>query len=141
MEKYQEMKNRHQKEFGELPIFFAFNNEQFKEGMEKSGLNVEDTNLIFKLPGGGFYKREDSSLIKEWYTRTEQEFENAISEDTTGEGFILEMFDYELSNHEYCITGDLEETLRVTGFTFEEVENNPALKNGLLKAIKNQNNY
>ena len=138
-ETYQQITKRHQKEFGKLPIFFAFNTQQFKEGMERFGLKETDILSIFKLPGGGFYKREDSDLIKEWYERTEREFKNALSEDTTGEGFIFEMFDYELSNHEYCVTGDLEETLNAAGFTFQQVESNPALKNGLKKAIGNQN--
>jgi len=139
METYVQMKNRHQREFDDLPIFFAFSNEQFKKGMEKLGLTENDTHLIFKINGGGFYKKTDSHLLQSYLGRTNLEMKQAISEDTSGEGFIYQMFNYELSNYEYVVTGELEDTLDATGFTYEEIQNNPALKNGLDKAIANQN--
>jgi hypothetical protein len=40
---YEEWKNTKQKEFDELPIFFAFNDKQFKEAMEERGLTENDT--------------------------------------------------------------------------------------------------
>ena len=46
------------------------------------------------------------------------------------------MFNYELANHEYCITWDITDTLESLGLTREDIENNKNLKNGLEKAIK-----
>jgi hypothetical protein len=56
----------------------------------------------------------------------------------TGEGFILEMFDYELSNHEFTYTGDTEDTIDALGLSQGDFDNNPALKAGLRLAIKAQ---
>ena len=44
------------------------------------------------------------------------------------------MFLYELANHEYCITYELEDTLEAVGLTIQEVENSKALKHGLVLA-------
>jgi len=38
MNKYDEVKNRHQKRVNDFPLGFAFSNEQFKNMMEKWGL-------------------------------------------------------------------------------------------------------
>ena len=46
------------------------------------------------------------------------------------------MFKYELRNHEYNITHDLEDTLKSLNITGEEIELKENLKQGLLKAIK-----
>jgi hypothetical protein len=48
------------------------------------------------------------------------------------------MFSYELSNHEYIITCDVSDALAALGLTEDDVNNNPMLKEGLLKAVKAQ---
>jgi hypothetical protein len=57
--------------------------------------------------------------------------DDAIKSDTTGEGFIKEMFSFQLGNHEYCYTWDETDALDSLGLTHEDVENNEALANGL----------
>lgn len=132
---YTEMKNRHQKEVNELPVKFAFSNKQFEEMMTGWGLTTEDTDKIYKLSGtGGFYRREDSQLIRDTFVRHEKEMADAIAADTDGTGYIYHMFLYELANHEYCITYDLEPTLDACGLTVEEVNTNPAMLAALKKA-------
>jgi hypothetical protein len=59
----------------------------------------------------------------------------AIAEDKTGEGFIYEMFLYELDNHEYGYTGDTSDTLESLGYTAEQVLESPCLKRGIEKAV------
>jgi len=59
------------------------------------------------------------------------ELQNAIDQDLTGEGFIFEMFDHELSNHEYCYTHNTSDTLRSCGLTASEVEASSTLSHGL----------
>ena len=51
------------------------------------------------------------------------------------------MFNYELANHEYCITLDVEETIQSIGLTLKEVRENENLRLGLKKAIKEQRYY
>ena len=44
---YEEYKTKRQKEFNELPIFYAFSDKQFIEQMEKRGLTIADTVKIY----------------------------------------------------------------------------------------------
>ena len=63
------------------------------------------------------------------------ELQAAIAEDKTGEGFIYEMFLYELDNHEYGYTRDTEDTLDALGYTAEEILGDSRLKRGIEKAV------
>lgn len=138
MNKYSELKNKHEKEVNAFPMFFAFSQKQFEEGMAKFGLKPDETDKIYKLGStGGFYLRSDSKKLVEMFTRHERELKEAIAADETGDGFIYDMFNYELGNHEYCITWDLEPTLDCLGLTLEEVKADARLYHGLSKAIRN----
>lgn len=137
MNAYAEMKARHQERVNALPLKFAFSMEQFRKAMGEWGLTENDTDKIYKMGGtGGFYRREDSKLIFTTFEENEIEMNAAIRNDIDGSGFIKDMFRYELANHEYCITYDLEPTLDALGLTEDEVLNNPALFNGLQLARK-----
>lgn len=137
MNAYAEMKARHQERVNALPIKFAFSMEQFRAAMESWGFTENDTDKIYKMSGtGGFYRREDSQLIFTTFEENQIEMQAAISNDLDGSGFIKDMFRYELANHEYCITYDLEPTLDALGLTEDEVLNNPAMLNGLKLARK-----
>ena len=132
MNAYQEMKNRHQKRVNALPVKFAFSREQFRKGMAELGLTENDTDKIYKMGNtGGFYLRTDSRLIYDTFRQNVAEMKAAIAADTDGSGFIKDMFGYELANHEYCITYDLEPTLDALGLSVDEINASPALLNGL----------
>lgn len=136
MNAYAEMKARHQERVNALPLKFAFSMQQFREMMESWGLTENDTDKIYKMGGGGFYRREDSQLIFGTFEENEIEQKAAISNDLDGSGFIKDMFRYELANHEYCITYDLEPTLDALGLSVDDVNASPALLNGLRLARK-----
>lgn len=137
MNRYAAMKRRHQKEVNDLPLGFAFSTEQFNKMMEGWGLDPkEDLDKLYKLDFGGFYQKKDAELIRSTFKRHNEEAEAAIAEDTTGEGFIYEMWLVELDNHEYSYTMDCEEALDALGYTVDEVMENPALKRGLEKAVE-----
>ena len=138
MEDYQTMKKRYHDELNSLPIKFAYSDEQFKDALAEMGLTEADTGRLVRVPGGGFMKKSESHLLKEAFLRKENEMESAIQADTDGTGFIFDMFDCELSNHEYCITGDPVPALEACGLSIEDVESNPAIKHGLKLAIKAQ---
>lgn len=137
MNRYVEMRDRQQQEVNALPLGFAFSNKQFDEMMRGWGLDPEkDLDKIYKFGGtGGFYKKTDAQLIRDTFSRHNAELEAAIAEDTTGEGFIYEMFLYELDNHEYGYTRDTEDTLDALGYTADEVLGDPRLKRGIEKAV------
>lgn len=146
MNAYAEMKERHHKRVSALPIKFAFSMKQFREMMESWGLTEDDTDKIYKMGGtGGFYLKTDSKLIFDTLAENEIEMQAAINNDMDGSGFIKDMFCYELANHEYCITYDLEPTLDALGLSEDEVNASPALLNGLKMArkeyLRNCNNY
>lgn len=137
MNRYAELCQRHQQEVNALPIGFAFGNRQFEEMMRGWGLDPEkDLDKIYRLGStGGYYKKTDAQLIRDTLNRHEAELQEAIDGDKTGEGFIYEMFLYELDNHEYGYTRDTEDTLDALGYTADEVLGDPRLKRGIEKAV------
>ncbi len=134
MNRYAALKQRQQEEFSAFPMQFAFSNQQFAEGMAALGLAPTDTDKVYTAPGGGFYRREDSQRLRDMMDRFDQELQSAIAADETGDGFVYEMFLYELDNHEYGYTMDTEEALAAMGYTAGEVFSDPKLKRGIEKA-------
>lgn len=134
MNRYEEMRNRHQEEFNKFPIKFAFNLEQFERGMRELGLEPTDIDKVYKTEGGGFYRRSDAPILHEMMSRQNDEMKKAIDADADGTGFVFDMFVYELLNHEYGYTWETEDTLECLGYTSEQVEADPKLKAGFEKA-------
>lgn len=136
METYEVMKQRHQKEVNDFPLGAAFSDKQFEEMMKNWGLTVNDCDKICRIGSGMFVRKSDHKAMHEMFDRHEKELQDAIKADKTGDEFIYGMFYSELCNHEYCVTGDLSETLDVLGLTVDEVNDNPAMLNALHKAVK-----
>ena len=136
MNAYQEMKDRQQKEFDAFPMGAAFSQQQFQNMMEKWGLTLNDTDKICSIGGGCYIRKADIAAFTTLINKTAAELKNAITADLTGDGFIFDMFVYELANHEYCITYDLEDTLNALGLTAEQINADKRLTHGLNKAIK-----
>ncbi len=110
--KYKELRERQQAEFNKFPIKYAFTDEQFKTSMKELGLKETDTDKVVSIGvGGGFVRKTDVDNLLKMVKRHESELNDAINQDKTGEGFIKEMFLYELGNREYCITRELDETI------------------------------
>ena len=139
MNAYRELKEKHQKEVNDFPMFFAFSEAQFAEGMLSLGLKPTETDKLYKFGNtGGFYRKSDSPKLKEMFDRHEKELKEAIAADLTGDGFIYEMFDYELANHEYGYTRDCGPAFDALGLTVEEIRADKRLMHGLNKARKEQ---
>lgn len=139
MNRYMELRERQQKEYDEANLLgYAFGKEQFRALMERWGIDPDNEEEVRKkvshVYAGGYILDENIPAYKELLTRQHAEFDAAIAEDKTGDGFIYEMFLYELNNHEFGYTGDTEDTLGALGYTVDEVMNNPQLKHGLEKA-------
>jgi len=134
--KYIDLKQKQQQEVNEFPFGFAFNNKQFKEMMENFGLKETDTDKIYSIGAGGYIRKTDSEAMEKMFERHRQEMQDEINNDKKGTDFVYEMFRYELANHEYCITYDLEPTLNSLGLTEKQVYENPKLLAGLKKALK-----
>ena len=116
---------------------FAFSQEQFNEVMKEWGLHPKkDLDKIARIPFGGFIQKKDAPLMHETFARHHRELQAAMDADPTGEGFIKDMFLYELENHEYSYTGTVEDALDSLGLSFEDVAADPRLALGLSLAEK-----
>ena len=136
MNKYEEIKNKHQKRVNDFPLGFAFSNQQFKEMMEKWGLKETDTDKILTIGAGGFIRKSDLDEYNRMWKEIRKEHKDLIEQDKTGDGYIKDMFVCELENHEYDITYDLKDTLDALELTYDQVMESPALKHGLELAKK-----
>lgn len=129
---YVALRERQQQEVNDFPMVFAFNHQQFIEGMHQLGLKATDTDKVYSLGNlGGIYRKSDAEALHAMIDRHASELEAGIKSDTDGTGFAYDMFRYELANHEYCVTYDLEPTLDACGLTIIEVNDSPILKKAL----------
>ena len=90
-----------------------------------------DLDKIARIPFGGFIQKKDAPLMHETFARHHREFQAAVDADSTGEGFIKDMFLYELENHEFSYTGTAEDALDSLGLSYDDVAANPRLAHGL----------
>ena len=135
MNSYEILKNKHQAEINAFPMAFAFSSKQFEEAMLSLGLKPSDTDKIYKFGNtGGFYRKSDTKQLHDMLDRHECERKDAIAADKIGDGYIFEMFLYELYNHEFAYTYDAEPALAALDITFEDIENDERLAHGFQKA-------
>ena len=119
MTTYQELKQRHSKDIDNFAgIFFAFNQSQFKEGIEKVGLTLNDTKAIYSLGGGGYIRKDRSKDFEDMLEQHTKERQELKKEGKT----LLSALVYELQNHEYCISRDTEPALNALGFEKDEID-------------------
>ena len=125
---YLELRKKQRGEFNAFPKFFAFSDEQFKEGLKQLGVKKDE---IVYLAAGGYLRRSDVKAYDEMNKRHREEFKEACKDIN----FVTSMFYYELNNHEYSYTQDVSETLLGLGISEKALEENPILQEGLQKAI------
>ena len=134
---YRRMRARHQEEFNAFPMFFAFDEQQFSEGMRRLGLRPSDMNQVYTIAGtGGFYRKNDAPKLHEMFARHRRELWDTIAADKTGKEFIYDMFVCELKDHEFAYTRNAQETLDALGITAELMDDMPQLRLGLSAACK-----
>lgn len=137
MESYRKMAKRHQDDYNNFPLMAAFSEKQLQEGLIKLGLNPETGKKdIVSIGAGCFIRKSDVPAYKDMLHRHAEEMQAAINADTDGTGFIYGMFLHELQNHEFSFTGDVTDALNALGITPDDLEQKPALANGLLLACK-----
>ena len=141
---YINLVRKQEKEFNNFPMFFAYDEKQYKEG--KQTLEVIEDKEICSIGYGGYIRKKDLQAFNDMVEKHNKELKQSIENDRTGEGFIYDMFLYELENHEYFITHEIDDTLDALNLTLNEVLNSSTLKRGLSLARKkilesNINNY
>jgi hypothetical protein len=119
MNTYTELKQKQSKEINDFQgIFFAFSNEQFKEGMASLGLQAEDTKKIYSIGAGGYILKDRA---KDFYAMLER-FDSEKKELRKQEKTLVEALVYELKNHEFCITLDPNDALNALGWSAKDIE-------------------
>ncbi len=106
--------------FLECGTFFAFNNDQFREGIEKAKANGKLTKKVVNM-GAGMYcpKEHVDTLCDGLDNLTKYWIKNDLEHNSKDE-----IIRRELENHEAYYSGDLESTVRALKgykFTVEEI--------------------
>lgn len=116
--RYLELKKKQREVVNNLPIHFAFNNEQFAEIFPLFGLKHcdEDKKKLTRLPGGGFCLKTDLRMILDTFKSLECEMQEALKDDE----FCIEALRYEADNHEYNYTEDPTETVEELGLSMDD---------------------
>ena len=115
-------------------MYFAFSDKQFNELMIKLGYDDENVFLkdIMTIGGGSIILKKDKELIMNTFDRIDKE----LTENFKNDEFLESAFEYELGNHEYCITYDISETLDVLDISYDEYKMSERIKKIAKKAIK-----
>jgi hypothetical protein len=113
---YNELRNKQHEELRAFPLMFAFNTEQLNEGMEKLGLEPDQTDLICRVCSGSYVKKSDSDALKALLDKQGTERDAALLDDA----FMIDALRYELTNHEYCITYDPTDALDAVGVDIKD---------------------
>ena len=130
MEKYLEMKKRHQNDVSNFEMFFAFDDKGVEDGKKQLGVKFHCE--ILSLGCGAFIRKTDRAKWNDLCKSHQREMKAAMKKY----GFALSAFRYELSNHEYCLTYDTDDTLESLGLTETEVANSLVLSKALKKACE-----
>lgn len=127
MNKYREYKKLWEKEINAFPMMFAFSKKQFAEGLQKLAVSVEE---VISIGAGGFIRLSDKEAFETLVDSLDEKLKTSLEDDE----FVFQMFEYELGNHEYCISGNNEEVLRACGLGIESL--NDERLNKLYKQAK-----
>ena len=113
--------------------FYAFNDSQFAKGMAEIGLEADkDNDKIYSIGGGCYVAKKHIKEFEDIFSSHNAKRRELMKDDK----FVMDMFSYELANHEYCITYDYEPTLAACGLDLQDVGNDLRLKKLLSKAEK-----
>ena len=116
-QEYLDLQKRHQKEFEDFPIAYAFNDKQLEEALEKLGATKEECITVFGH--GDIVKRENAKSLVDLLEHHVKELHQKLKDDKE---FAEAAFLYEMDNHEYAInwTGD-EDVLDCFNLNWEKL--------------------
>ena len=123
--KYLELKKENQKKFNDFAKdnvywIFAFSENDFTKKLHENNLKRDE---ITSIGAGGFIK---TSMLPE-YIKLYKSLTNEIEAIKDNDEELKKAFMYELANHEYCITYDLDDTLEALGLTRKQLQDDVRL--------------
>lgn len=109
---YQEIKEKHKEVYNkimeECQVFFAFNNEQFKDGLSKIELS-QGEKLVSIGAGGYMPKKHFDAFLRKTKEADKIKAKEIKEAKAEKEAAIL----YELKNHECFYTGELDTVMEI----------------------------
>ena len=127
---YAELRKKHKAEIDAFPLAAAFNDKQFGEALQKLG--VSSARELVHIGGGILIRKADRTMFYEMLERHERELKEALKDDR----ILYEALGYEMANHEYCVTEDIEDTLDALGIDYEEFSTNARMQRVFVKCRK-----
>ncbi|MBK3975982.1 hypothetical protein, partial [Staphylococcus aureus] len=103
---YVEFKKRKRKKINDFDMFFAFDNKQLENGLEKLNVNK---NEIVSIGMNGFIRKSDVQKFKNMLNNFKEEHTKNMKNDD----YVYHMFKYQMAYHDYIISYDDEEILDV----------------------------
>ena len=131
MNKYREYNKECEKKVNNFPMMFAFSKGQFLEVLKKLGVSEDE---VMSIGLGGYIRKRDEKAFEDLMNSMELEKITAIKED---DDFVVQMFEYEMGNHEYCINGDDENIAHICGLSINEIIYDERLSKLYKQAKKN----
>lgn len=132
---YKELSTRIENMLNDFPHFYAFNDEQFQEGLEK--LKVTSKNDVASYGFGGYIRKSDIPEYKKLLDNIHQMKQDALKDFN----YCVEAFEYELYNHECYYSGDITSAIYAVGLTFDEVKKSEFLSKAFAQAYNKYFKY
>lgn len=137
MNKYQEMKQRHNEIIDNLPIVYVGNKADYEKMLAEYHVTSKNVgSKLTRVSVHGYCFNQNADMIRRAFDQMESELDSEIEYDSDGTGFIRDMFCFELCEHDYGYTRDLSEALEYLGYSPDAIMSSPALLNGLKLAAK-----
>jgi len=96
---YSELKKQEQDRISSVPIVWGFSDQQIRDSAESKGFEITE---LKPIGAGGYMRPQDKHLLDEAYAENER-IRNEWLQDPKN---LQHAFEYELANHEYCISYD-----------------------------------
>lgn len=139
---YKELIDKQMAETNSFPVKTANNNEQFEKIVNEWNLSFDENSdnyygkQLIPLGLGMYIHKKDARAFNNMLNRHRKEHLKAIEEDTTGEGYIYDMFVYELQKHKYKYNSCVEEILQTLDISVETLLQNAVMNRAFAKACK-----
>lgn len=139
---YKELIDKQMAETNSFPVKAANNNEQFEKIVNEWNLSFDENSdnyygkQLIPVGLGMFIRKKDVKAFNDMLNRHREEHLKAIKEDKTGDGYIYDMFIYELQKHKYQYTSRVDEVLQTLNVSIETLLQNTVMSQALIKACK-----
>lgn len=136
MNRYTLMVERQKKELyellGTMPAAYVYNESQLVEGLEKIGLKPDQADEACRVRNtGAIIRKSDAGRLLDLIQHHHNERVKAIEADSTGEAFIVEMFEYGAESYLNDEALDASKISAAIGLSLHDIESDSRLSHAL----------